>query len=125
MVRAEISDQKHITGHLHSRRDPGSVQERGYWQSIWLRFKRDKLAVAGGVLSLLLMLLAVGAPWLAPHDPLKQYPDGFDDRSMPIAGNSKFLLGTDTLGRDLLSRLIWGARVSITIGVFANAISIG
>jgi ABC-type dipeptide/oligopeptide/nickel transport system permease subunit len=85
---------------------------------------RDRFALAGGVVVLLLVAISIAAPWIAPYDPLEQIPEGLTDRGMPVSSNSQFLLGTDGLGRDLLSRLIWGGRISIAVGVFANVISI-
>ena len=64
------------------------------------------------------------APWIAPHDPTTQYDDGLTAKGMPVGSSAKFLLGTDDLGRDLLSRLMYGARVSLVIGVLANGFAL-
>lgn len=78
----------------------------------------DKVALLGAVLLLVLILVAVFAPWVAPHDPEAQSLAG---RLKPPAfingGSSEFLLGTDNLGRDVLSRLIYGSRISIIVGL--------
>ena len=105
--------------------DERVLKQRGYWGDAWHRFLRDKFALGGGIIVLLLIAVSVGAPWISPYDPLEQLPEGLTSRGMPISGNSQFFLGTDVLGRDLLSRLIWGGRISVTVGVFANVISIG
>lgn len=72
----------------------------------------------GASIFLLLILLAVFAPLFAPHDPLKQ---SLRDANTPpfwmSGGSTRFLIGTDTLGRDILSRLIYGSRVSLTVAV--------
>ena len=73
---------------------------------------RRKAASAGAFVALLMLLVAVFAPWIAPHDPNEQ------DILARMAGPSAdYLLGNDTYGRDILSRIIWGARVSLFIGV--------
>ena len=75
-----------------------------------------------GVL-LVLALLALLAPVVAPYDPAQQFRrEGLSASWAAAAPNSRFLLGTDSLGRDLLSRLLWGGRISLAIGVSATAI---
>ena len=64
------------------------------------------------------------APWLAPHPPELQLDDGLDDIGAPLAPSAKYWLGTDTLGRDLLSRLIYGSRATLLVGVVANGIAV-
>jgi peptide/nickel transport system permease protein len=73
----------------------------------------------------LVVLGALFAPWLAPFSPDDQMFDGLSLEGAPLAPDSHFLLGTDTLGRDLLSRLLFGARTSLVIGLVANGIAIG
>ena len=68
--------------------------------------------------------MAVLAPWIAPHDPTTQFDDGLTMKGQPVGSSAKFLLGTDDLGRDLLSRLMYGARVSLVIGVLANGFAL-
>jgi peptide/nickel transport system permease protein len=83
------------------------------------------------LLALLVILLvvacAIGAPWLAPHSPDAQPFDGLSLDGAPLPPSSEYWLGTDTLGRDLLSRLLFGARTSLLIGLVANgaAVAIG
>jgi peptide/nickel transport system permease protein len=90
----------------------------------WKRFRRDPLALAALAVIVLLVLAALGAPWLAPHDPAEQFFDGLSLEGAPLPPGGKFLLGTDLLGRDLLSRLIFGARTSLMIGVAANTTAV-
>jgi peptide/nickel transport system permease protein len=78
----------------------------------------DKVAAAGMAISVLLVLLALGAPWIAPHDPLEQ---SFLDAGQ--GPSVEHWLGTDAFGRDVLSRVIVGARVSLAIGIAAPAIA--
>lgn len=81
-------------------------------QRMWFTFLRNKTALAGGVLALIIILVAILAPWISPFDPLEQNP------YFRFEGMSKtHLLGTDNFGRDVLSRIIWGARVSLIIGI--------
>lgn len=91
---------------------------------VWNRLARDKLAFAGIVVVVVTVLLAALAPWLAPYDPSEQFFDGLSLEGSPLPPSTRFLLGTDLLGRDLLSRLIFGARTSLIIGVAANGVAV-
>src|SRR5690606_24798876 len=71
----------------------------------------------------LVSLTAVFAPWISPHDPSKQNLAAFLQPPVWISGNWQYVLGTDILGRDVLSRLIHGARVSLLVGVSAVAMA--
>ncbi|CZF86104.1 ABC transporter permease [Grimontia marina] len=73
---------------------------------------------------LFVVVLALGATHLAPYDPTEQFFEGLTLEGAPLAPNDTFLLGTDLLGRDLLSRLIYGSQTSLLIGVVANGIAI-
>jgi len=86
----------------------------------WQRFRRNRLALAGLVVVALLVVAAVGAPWLAPADPAKQ--SLIEKRARP--GN-KFLLGADEFGRDILSRVLFGSRVALVVGLLSVAIALG
>jgi peptide/nickel transport system permease protein len=90
-----------------------AVRSPGYWKTVLLRFARDPLAVAAAVVVLLLILMAIFAPWLAPNDPLQ----GMTLRRLKPPGTEGYPLGTDELGRDMLSRLIYGARISLFMGI--------
>lgn len=70
------------------------------------------------------VFMAVFAPWVAPHDPNKQFFEGLTMEGAPLSPNLEFLLGTDLLGRDLLSRLIYGAQTSLIIGIVANGVAV-
>jgi peptide/nickel transport system permease protein len=94
-----------------------------WWGDVWQRFRRQKVPLAAAIVLVCLALLAILAPAVAPHDPVHQFRrDGLSALGQPLPPNSRFLLGTDNLGRDLLSRLLWGGRISLTIGVTASAI---
>jgi peptide/nickel transport system permease protein len=85
---------------------------------LWLAFSQNKLAWVGLVLLALIILVAVFAPWLAPYDPLEQ---NIVARLEPPS--AEFWLGTDSYGRDVLSRLIYGARISLFVGFVAIMIA--
>ena len=84
------------------------------------RLMRRKLALIGLAIILTVTLGAIFAPWLAPYSPDEQLFDGLTIEGAPLAPNGSFLFGTDLLGRDLLSRILYGARTSLIIGVVAN-----
>ncbi|MCG7599943.1 ABC transporter permease [Halomonas sp. McH1-25] len=73
---------------------------------------------------LIVVLAAVFAPWLAPYDPTEQFFEGLTIEGAPLPPNDEFMLGTDLLGRDLLSRIIYGARTSLIIGIVSNGIAV-
>ena len=123
-----------------------SVRARGYWEQVWIRFKKDKVAIASGFVIILLVLAAFpGAPlaekWLG-HGPNDIFPSpgvGVDMNLVPVGPNTHatnfnpetgqeeavyFPLGTaDTLGRDELLRLMYGARVSLEVAIGATLLS--
>lgn len=76
----------------------------------------------GAVMIALLVVIAVGAPWLAPFDPFKAVADSF---GAPFPPQGRFLLGTDELGRDVLSRVLYGARISLIVAVVATSLTVG
>jgi peptide/nickel transport system permease protein len=92
--------------------------------SAWKRLRRDRLAVIGLAVILAAVIGAFGAPWVAPYDPTEQFFDGLTLEGSPLPPSEKFWLGTDLLGRDLLSRLLYGARTSLIIGVVANGAAV-
>lgn len=91
----------------------GAVKSRGYWASVGARFVRDPVAIVASIVVLVLLTLAIFGPWLTPADPFKSSMLG---RLKPI-GSPGYLLGSDELGRDLLSRLMVGARLSLFMGL--------
>jgi peptide/nickel transport system permease protein len=78
----------------------------------------------GLILSLTLITVAVLGPIVTPHDPIEQYDNGLSEIGAPLPPNAEFRLGTDQLGRDVASRLIYGSRVSLLIGILANGLAI-
>ncbi len=88
------------------------------------RFRRNPAAILGLIVCVLIVLTALLAPWVAPHDPDFQFPEGLTLEGAPLAPGGAYLLGTDLLGRDLFSRIVWGARASLTVGFVANGVAV-
>ncbi|TKA95155.1 ABC transporter permease [Cereibacter changlensis] len=84
------------------------------------RLARRKAAMLGLALILIVTAGAVFAPWIAPYAPQEQMFDGLTIEGAPMPPGGAFLMGTDLLGRDLFSRLLYGAQTSLIIGVVAN-----
>jgi peptide/nickel transport system permease protein len=93
-------------------------------RSVWGQILRRPLAVAGLAVIAITVLAAVFAPWVAPFSPDQQFFDGLTIEGAPLPPNGHYWLGTDLLGRDLLSRLIFGAQTSLIIGIVANGIAV-
>lgn len=99
---------------IEERRIPTS-----YWKDVWLRLKGNPLAVTGLSALIVLLFFAIVGPWLSPytyyetHLPLKNQPP-----------SAEFWFGTDELGRDLFTRIWWGARISLFVGISASAIDL-
>ncbi len=87
----------------------------GFWET----FCKNKLALAGSGIVLLLFLVSLFAPWFAPYD-----PGQIDLKNVLMPPSMDHWLGTDQLGRDVLSRMIWGARISLKVGFAATGVSI-
>lgn len=93
-------------------------------RSVLSRLLRRPRAAFGLFVIGLMVSAALFAPWIMPHDPFEQSFDGLTLEGAPLPPGGEFPLGTDLLGRDLLSRLILGARTSLVIGVLANGIAV-
>lgn len=85
---------------------------------------RQPTALFGLIVVLVVIGLAVAAPWIAPFNPDEQMFDGLSLEGAPLPPGGPYLLGTDTLGRDLFSRMLFGARTSLVIGLVANGIAV-
>ncbi|MDI3316896.1 MAG: ABC transporter permease [Bacillota bacterium] len=97
------------------------------WRQLVRHFFRNGPAVFGLVLVVLLSVVAIFAPQIAPLSPYQTYPDGTTAQGLPLAPTwnwGHFFLGTDPSGRDVLSQLIWGARVSMEVGFMATLIAV-
>jgi len=91
-----------------------------YWQLVWWRLQRDKVTLTAAAVILCIVLSAILAPYLAPHKP---FEGSIRKRLAPI-GTSGYLLGSDEQGRDMLSRLLFGGRLSLTAGVVPVCIAL-
>jgi peptide/nickel transport system permease protein len=85
----------------------------------WKRFSKNKMALAGCAVVGLLFIVSILAPWIAPYD-----PNHMNLQNVLVPPSGTHLFGTDQLGRDVLSRMIWGARISLKVGFVATGIAI-
>ncbi|MEH7239124.1 nickel transporter permease [Bacillus sp. JJ1562] len=85
------------------------------WSSFYKKLSKNKAAIAGAIIVLLFVILAIFAPLIAPHDP--NLPDIKNKLQTP---SSEHWLGTDDLGRDIFSRILFGARISLTVGILST-----
>jgi peptide/nickel transport system permease protein len=94
----------------------------------WLRFKRDKAAIAGGIVIIVLILLAIfGGPLaerISGHPPNEPYSNMTDDFGIPKGPNADFWFGADSAGRDLFVRTMYGARTSLLVGIVASGLAV-
>jgi peptide/nickel transport system permease protein len=103
--------------------EPTAADEPGLGRRALTSLRRDPVALISVLAVIVLALVAIFAPLLAPHNPLQAYPNGLSADGAPVSPGSTFLLGTDPNGRDVLSRLIFGARVSLLVGVVATGLA--
>jgi ABC-type dipeptide/oligopeptide/nickel transport system permease subunit len=96
---------------------PISAKPRGLWFDAWIRLRGNSAAVAGLIFIGAIMLIAILAPVIAPYP-----PDQVDFLAITQPPSCTHLLGTDSLGQDVLSRLMYGARVSLTVGIAAQVV---
>ncbi|MCY1128208.1 ABC transporter permease [Frigidibacter sp. RF13] len=88
------------------------------------RLIERRLALFGLSLILLVVAGALFAPWIAPYAPEEQHFDGLTIEGAPLSPNAQFWMGTDLLGRDLFSRMLYGAQTSLIIGIVANGLAL-
>lgn len=94
-------------------------KSQSLWSDAFDRLKKNKLAVISGVILIVLIVLAIFAPWIAPHS------YSYQNLELGAVGpSSTYWLGTDTLGRDQFSRILYGARVSLLVGFVATAVAL-
>ena len=96
----------------------------GLWSDAWFRLRRNPGAIAGFALVLLFVVCAVFAPFIAPHKPLDQDLSLLGANGIPPGPSWHHLFGIDTLGRDEFSRIIYGARLSLVVGVVSVAVGL-
>ena len=88
-------------------------------KGVWRRLLQRKLAVLGLIIIFITVAGAIFAPWLTPYHPDEQLFDGLTLEGAPLPPSANFWLGTDLLGRDLATRILYGARTSLIIGIGA------
>jgi peptide/nickel transport system permease protein len=99
---------------------PGGTGSRA-----WRRFALNPAAIVGSLILMIVIGAALAAPWVAPHDPAKQsLLRRFTPPMWQPGGDARYPLGTDQVGRDVLSRIIHGARISLMVGVAAVLVSL-
>ena len=107
---------------------PATIVGRSPWELAWRRLRRDKVAMGSLVVILLMVAMAVAAPLFAHltgHPPNTQYHQtGLTPDGLPKGPSAEFWLGTDSLGRDILVRIAYGARVSLGVGVLATLLTV-
>ena len=96
------------------------TKPQSQWAIVWRQLRHNRAAVVGAVIVLIEIVLAIGAPWIAPYDPLDQNP-----RAALQPPSREHLFGTDDTGRDLFSRVIHGARISLRVGLISVGIGGG
>ncbi|MCC7441696.1 MAG: ABC transporter permease subunit [Bdellovibrionales bacterium] len=94
-------------------------QGTSLWTDAWIRLKRNRMALAGGIFLVSLTLMALVTPWIAPYT-----YEGQDLQLGASAPSAAHWLGTDTLGRDLLTRIMYGSRISLMVGFLATAVAL-
>lgn len=97
----------------------GKYSRSSLYKDAWRRLKKNKLAMLGLAIVIFLIVLAIFAPLLAPYDPNVRVKE-----DSALGPNSTYIFGTDLLGRDILSRVIYGSRISIEVGIIAVGISV-
>jgi peptide/nickel transport system permease protein len=106
---------------------PGALQ-RFFDGDVWYSFRHSPVAIVSALLVLVCVVAALGAPWLAPHNPFDLATLDLGDARLPPAwmpdGKATYLLGTDDQGRCILSALMYGARISMFVGLAAVAMSV-
>lgn len=110
---SELAQPARVAGPLSTARP------RGLWRDAWRRLRRNRFALAGGAVLLLLVASAVAAPLVAPYDPVTQDYDHLLEGASP-----QHPLGTDDFGRDILSRVIYGARISLSVGFLGTLLGV-
>jgi oligopeptide transport system permease protein len=118
-VTTTAAQQRAIDANVLARK------QRSLWQDAWWRLRRNKAAMIGMGIIALAAFCAIFAPLIAPYDPIAQSTSTNNMDPFWVGGqytNSRYLLGSDELGRDILSRLIWSSRISMIVGLVPTMI---
>jgi peptide/nickel transport system permease protein len=103
-----------------------AIEGRSQWQLTWQRLRHDNVAMASGIVILIMLLLALAAPAFASvagHGAAQQFPNtAISINGIPVGPSHAFWLGADEQGRDLFVRILYGARISLLVGIVTTAI---
>jgi peptide/nickel transport system permease protein len=103
------------------------IEGRSQWQLTWRRLRHDKMAIASGIVIVLIVALAIAAPLIARitgHGPAQVFPStGISANGIPAGPGHTFWLGADEQGRDLFIRILYGARISLFVGILTTAMA--
>ncbi len=130
MTAPQPSPTVHVVGASDAEESPDErrIQGRSPWVLAWGRLRRDRIAMISLGVIVLIVLIAIFAPvftLLTGHGPNDQYRlTGLSPQGLPVAPNHEFWLGTDDLGRDILVRIAYGARISLLVGIVATVITV-
>ena len=95
------------------------IQGVSLWDDAWRRLKQNRMAMFSGCVLIAIVVICIFTPWIAPYDYAEIH---LNDTNM--APGAKYWCGTDSLGRDILTRLMWGGRISLLVGVVATVVSL-
>ncbi|MFB9220535.1 ABC transporter permease, partial [Kurthia sibirica] len=107
-----------IVGIDNSKNDQLAKKSVSFWSEVWHRFSHNKLAIVGLIIITIVALMAIFVPWLSPY----KYSDVLGNFNHPPSAKNWF--GTDDLGRDVFTRVWYGARISLFIGLSAAIIDL-
>jgi oligopeptide transport system permease protein len=101
--------------------DSSEIAEQGtsLWQDAWIKLRKNRLALCGLIILILLCLLSLATPWIAPY--------GYEEQNLGLGASAPSMqhwLGTDIFGRDMLTRIMYGGRVSLAVGFIATAVAL-
>src|SRR5687768_10083093 len=106
-------------GHSTTAVAVAQLAPRSLWRDAWTRLRRNYFAIAGGICMLLFIVIGIAAPILVPYDPVAQ------DYDHLLEGPSlQHPFGTDNFGRDILSRVMSGARISLRLGLLGTLVGV-
>ena len=127
-IASELEFEANQADAAQQRGEGSPVQGRTQWQLTWMRLRSDKVSMIALAVIVIMVILAIAAPAVAAltgHDVNTAYPvtgENADGNPVP-PGTSGFLLGTDSTGRDLLVRVLYGARISLFVGIVTTAVA--
>ncbi|MDG1819378.1 MAG: ABC transporter permease [Porticoccaceae bacterium] len=104
---------------LNSADRDSPEQGTSLWQDAWIKLRKNRLALAGLIILILLCLVSLATPWIAPY--------GYEQQNLGLGASPPSLqhwLGTDIFGRDMLTRIMYGGRVSLAVGFIATAVAL-